>query len=66
MGVHQSCPSMTLISLCSGSTIFTEVSLFTWKNTPTGKAMLRAATFASSSASEFLLLSLYSTVKSLK
>jgi hypothetical protein len=66
MDVHQSSPLMTLIIPSSSSIVFTEASSVTWKNTSMGKGVLRAATFTSSLALEFLLLSMYSTVKPLK
>jgi hypothetical protein len=53
MGTCQSFPSMILINMCSGSTILTKASYMTWKNTSTGIGMLRAVTFAKSSASVF-------------
>jgi hypothetical protein len=66
MGALQSSPSMKLINPGSDSTVLTEVSSVTWKNTSAGKVVLRAAAFASSPTSEFLLLSTYSTMKPLK
>jgi hypothetical protein len=66
MGARQSSPSMTLISLGSGSNILTEASSITWKNKSADNDILWVAAFTNSSASVFLLLSMYSTVNPLK
>jgi hypothetical protein len=55
-----------LITLGSGLIVFINASDMVYDNTSAGKGVLRAAAFASSSASEFLFLSMYSTVKPLK
>jgi hypothetical protein len=66
MGSRQSSPSMMLISLGYGSTIFTNAPSITCKNTSASVGVLRAAAFANSSASMFLFLLLYSIVKPMK
>jgi hypothetical protein len=66
MGVHQSFPSMILVSLGFGSTVFMEASSMTQKNTSAGIGVLRAMAFARSLALMFLFLSMYSTVKPMK
>jgi hypothetical protein len=55
-----------LITLGSGSTVFIDVSNMIYWNTSAGSGVLRATAFAGSSASAFLFLSMYSTVKPLK
>jgi K+-transporting ATPase A subunit len=62
MGAHQSSPSMILIKLGSVTTVLTEASSMTWKNTSTSMGVLRATAFARSSDSVFLFLSRYSTM----
>jgi hypothetical protein len=52
-----------LITLGSVSTIFIDVSVMIYKNTSAGNGVLWVAAFASSSASAFLFLSMYSTLK---
>jgi hypothetical protein len=66
MGAHQSLPCITLITLGSGSTVLMDASNITCRNTSAGRGVLRATTFASSSALEFLFLSMYLMVKPLK
>jgi hypothetical protein len=55
-----------LITLGSGSTFFIDASDMICRNTSADSGVLRAAAFASSSASTFLFLLMYSTVKPLK
>jgi hypothetical protein len=54
-----------LMTLGSNSIVFIDASIMVCKNTSTGRGLLRVAAFASSSASEFLFLSMYSMVKPL-
>jgi hypothetical protein len=53
------------MTLGSVSIVFIDASDMIYKKTLAGKGVLQAATFASSSASVFLFLSIYSTVKPL-
>jgi hypothetical protein len=53
------------ITLGSSSIVFIDASVMVYENTLTGKGLLRAATFVSSSASEFLFLSMHYMVKPL-
>jgi hypothetical protein len=55
-----------LMTLGSGSIVFIDASGMICRKTSVGKGVLRAAAFASSSASVFLFLSIYFTVKHLK
>jgi hypothetical protein len=55
-----------LITLGSDSIIFIDASDMIYWNTSAGRGVLRATAFASSSASVFLFLSMYSIVKPLK
>jgi hypothetical protein len=54
------------ITLGSDLIVFIDASGMVCENTSAGKGLLRATAFACSSASEFLFLSMYSTVKPLK
>jgi hypothetical protein len=54
-----------LTTLGSGSTVFIDASGIICQNMSVGRGVLRVAAFASSSASEFLFLSIYSRVGSL-
>jgi hypothetical protein len=62
IGAHQSSPCTTFTILGSGSTVFTEGFVMTWKNTSGGSTAFLAAALASSSASVFFALSMCSTV----
>jgi hypothetical protein len=55
-----------LITLGFGSNIFIDASDMVCRNASASRGVLRAAAFASSSASMFLFLSMYSTVKPLE
>jgi hypothetical protein len=55
-----------LITLVSGSIVFIDASDMVYRNTSVGRVVLQAVAFVSSSASVFLFLSMYSTVKPLK
>jgi hypothetical protein len=61
MGVRQSSPYMMLTNLGSDTTVLINASSMTWKKTSAGMGVLRATTFARSSALLFLFLSMYST-----
>jgi hypothetical protein len=63
---HQSSPCMIFTTLDSGSTIFIDGSLITWKNISGGSTAFLAVALASSSASVFFVLSTCSTVNPLK
>jgi hypothetical protein len=54
-----------LMTLGSGSIVFIDASVMVCKNTSTSRGLLWAAAFASSSALEFLFMSMYSMVKPL-
>jgi hypothetical protein len=54
------------MTLGSGSIVFMDASNMICRNTSAGMGVFRAVAFASSSASAFLLLSIYSIVKHLK
>jgi hypothetical protein len=54
-----------LITLGSGSIVFIDASDMFCENTLAGKGLLWATAIVSSSALEFLFLSMYSTVKPL-
>jgi hypothetical protein len=54
------------MTLGSGSIVFIDASGMICRKMSTNKGVLWAAAFASSSASVFLFLSIYSTVKPLK
>jgi hypothetical protein len=66
IGAHQSSPCIALITLGHGSIVLMDASDITCTNTSASRGVLWDATFASSSASEFLFLSMQSTVKPLK
>jgi hypothetical protein len=59
IGACQSSPYMIFTTLSSGSTVFTEGSLITWKNTFGGSIAFLAAALASSSASVFFVFFQY-------
>jgi hypothetical protein len=66
IGARQSSPYMMFTILGSGSTIFTQWSLITYKNTFGGSTAFLVAALASSYASVFFVLSIYLTVNPLK
>jgi hypothetical protein len=66
IGARQSSPCMMFTILGPGSTVFTEGSLTTWKNTSGGSTTFLAVALSSSSAYVFFVLSIYSTVNPLK
>jgi hypothetical protein len=62
MSPRRSSPFMALISVGSGSTVFTDASSIVWKNTSMGSGVFQAAPFTNSSASAFWSLSMGSIV----
>jgi hypothetical protein len=66
IGAHQSSPYIIFTILGFGSTVFTEGSSMTWKNTSGGITAFLAAASTNLSASLFFVLSMYWTVNPLK
>jgi hypothetical protein len=58
-------PCIKFMTMGSGSIVFVDASDIICKKMSAGKGVLRAAAFASSSASAFLFLPIYFTVKPL-
>jgi hypothetical protein len=65
LGARQSLPCIMLMTHGSGSIVFIDAFDMICRKMLAGKGVLLAAAFASSSASIFLFLSIYSMVKSL-
>jgi hypothetical protein len=65
IGAHRSSPCILFTIMGSGSTVFAEGSLITWKNTSGGSTAFLAVALASLSAFVLFVLSIYSTVNPL-